>query len=131
MSKTVLIVEDEVLVAMDLEDIVNGAGHTVIGIAPDRSSVSALVQVPEIALVDLNLRDGATGAEIARRLSSTGVTTVIFITANPAQIGEPPEGSLGYVQKPFSPEAIVSALELAATGLGGSLPQGLHLFSGR
>ena len=130
MSKNILIVEDEFLVAMDLEDIVSRAGYRVLGIAPDQEAVSRMSEVPDIALVDLNLRDGPTGVAIARKLVERGNTIVIFVTANPAQITDPPHRSIGYVQKPFSPEAILTAIEFAAQGQHKRLPHGLHLFHG-
>ncbi|MGE0725779.1 MAG: response regulator, partial [Alphaproteobacteria bacterium] len=62
MGARILIVEDEILVAMELEYILREAGHDVAGIAADTSSVGRLA-APDIdlALVDLNLRDGVTG----------------------------------------------------------------------
>ena len=116
------------LVAMDLEFIVSNAGHQVIGIAPDRSSVRALGDVPQVALVDLNLRDGLTGPSIARDLGADSGAAVIFVTANPNQIGDPPIGAVGYVQKPFTPEAVLAAIEWAAGQAQHRPPHGLHLF---
>ena len=124
----VLIVEDEVMLAMDLEDIVIGAGHEVIGIVHDRKGVSRICSQPQVALVDLNLRDGPTGRDIARELTDDAGTKVIFVTANPGQIGDPPPaGAVGYVQKPFSAAAISAAISYAATGAG-QAPPGLHVF---
>lgn len=125
----VLIVEDEVLLAMDLEDIVMGAGHEVVGIAHDKHGVSQLGGRPQVALVDLNLRDGPTGQEIARKLTSEGGTRVVFVTANPNQIANPPSGAIGYVQKPFSPEVIMAAIDYAGSNGVTEVPAGLHLFS--
>lgn len=124
----VLIVEDEVLLAMDLEDIVLGAGHEVVGIAHDRLSVSRLDGCPQVALVDLNLRDGPTGQEIARTLTSDGITRVVFVTANPNQIGEMPPGVVGYVKKPFQPDVITAAITYAGADNSGEVPPGLHVF---
>jgi CheY-like chemotaxis protein len=56
----VLIVEDEFLVALDLDDIISAAGFRVVGIAADATGVETLSQEPRLALVDLNLRDGPT-----------------------------------------------------------------------
>jgi len=128
MSVKVLIVEDEMLVAMDLEFIVSNAGYQVIGIAPDRPSVHAVGEAPQVALVDLNLRDGLTGPEIARDLGEGAGAAVIFVTANPNQIGDPPVGAIGYVQKPFTPEAVLAAIEWAAGQAQSRPPHGLHLF---
>lgn len=109
----VLIVEDEFLVALQLEDILVDAGHHVVGIAPDRASVDRLAEAPEVALVDLNLRDGPSGPRIAQQLAERYGTIIVYVTANPAQIGTPAPNALGVVQKPFSQHAILAAVALA------------------
>lgn len=124
----VLIVEDEIMLAMDLEDILSDGGHEVVGVAHDLSEAVRIEREPVVALVDLNLRDGPTGRAVAEALARKSGTRVIFVTANPAQIGVPPSGAIGYVQKPFSPEAILGAVRYAATGGSAPLPCSLHLF---
>lgn len=107
--------EDEFLVALDLEDIVSGAGFGVKGIAPDTAAAEALGPGTGIALVDLNLRDGPTGPDIARMLAARG-TSIIYVTANPSQVGQPAATAIGIVQKPYSPDSIRWALMMAANG---------------
>lgn len=121
----ILIVEDEVLVALDLEDIVSGAGYRVVGIVGDARAADAIGCAPRVALVDLNLRDGPTGVAIARTLSARYGTRIIFVTANPDQISNPPPTALGYVQKPFNPETIAGSLGFALAGDAASRPRGL------
>lgn len=109
----ILIVEDEFLVALQLEDILTEAGHSVIGIVPDQAAAQEVRDTPQIALVDLNLRDGPSGPGIAEYLSRSFGTTIIYVTANPGQIGQPAPTAIGVVQKPFSPQAIVGAVAMA------------------
>ncbi len=98
----VLIVEDEIFVALHLEAAIERLGCNVVGIAPDASSALELAQVkPDLAFVDLNLRDGPTGVEIARNLANQFGTKVLILTANPAQAGEPFDGLLGVIPKPW------------------------------
>ena len=98
----VLIVEDEIFAALHLESAIEQLGCQVIGIAPDRDTALELAQAkPDIAFVDLNLRDGPTGPEIARSLANQFGTKVLILTANPAQAGEPFEGLLGVLPKPW------------------------------
>jgi len=123
----VLIVEDQFLVALDLEHIVASAGYPVVGIATARSEIEALAVPPKIAFVDINLRDGPTGVEIARALAERFGTRIIFVTANPAQIEEPPPTAVGYIQKPFSPTTIESAIGYAL-GAASAPPRGLQVF---
>ena len=127
MSDTVLIVEDEILVALDLERILTDAGYTVGAIAADR--IGALEAAPRcsLAFIDVNLRDGATGPDIARHVAGRG-GKVVFVTANPAQIDDP-ACAIGYVRKPFSDEAIVAAAA-AMCGIAGA-NTGLTLFERR
>lgn len=61
MNKKVLIVEDEIFVALEIEQIVEDAGFAVSAIAADRESALMAANDCDIALVDLNLRDGPTG----------------------------------------------------------------------
>lgn len=128
-SANVLIVEDEFLVALDLEDLVTEAGHQVVGIVSDHPSAGAVAEQPQVAFVDLNLRDGPTGTAIACDLSRRFGTSIIYVTANPRQIGVPAPTAIGYIQKPFSREAILAALAIAMNGEVEARRQaGLELF---
>lgn len=117
MSATVLIVEDEILVALQLEDMISEAGHRVVGIVPDHASLRDIPDPPQVALVDLNLRDGPTGPEIARKLSEIFGTKIVYVTANPGQIGEPAPTAIGVIQKPFSQVGILAAIACALGGI--------------
>jgi CheY-like chemotaxis protein len=114
MSKTALIVEDEIFVALDLERILTDAGYLVCAIAPDSEAALAAAPQCDFALVDVNLRDGCTGPAIARHIAREHGVKVVFVTANPSQIGEAAH-ALGYVRKPFSESAILAAAELAGS----------------
>lgn len=110
--RTALIVEDEIFVALDLERILTDAGYQVTGIAADRASALAAAPGAEFAFVDINLRDGPTGPEIGAALARDHGVKVVFVTANPGQIGLPCD-ALGYVRKPFSERAILTAAAVA------------------
>ncbi|MEO6247323.1 MAG: response regulator [Sphingomicrobium sp.] len=112
MAKTILIVEDEIFVAMDIERILADAGCTVMGIAADRRTALEGTDHPDLAFVDVNLRDGQTGPSIACDLADRG-TKVFYVTANPAQIDPVASTALGYIRKPFSEGAIRAAVRLA------------------
>lgn len=108
MTKTALIVEDEIFVALDLERILTEAGYRVAAIAADREGALAAANQCEFAFVDVNLRDGASGPAIARAIAREHGVKVVFVTANPAQIGDDAP-ALGFVRKPFSERAIRAA----------------------
>ncbi len=84
-----------------------------LGIVADLKGVSEVNRSPVVAMVDLNLRDGATGNAVARQLAEHFGTKIVFVTANPAQISEPPRTAVGYVQKPFRPAAVLTAIAAA------------------
>ena len=111
-NRTVLIVEDEISVALDLERILTDAGYHVVAIAADREGALAAAAGCGLAFVDVNLRDGPSGPGIARTMTERHGVRVVFVTANPAQIDGAP--AVGFVRKPFSDRAIIAAAALAA-----------------
>ena len=120
MPATVLIVEDEIFVAADLEATVAELGYEPIGIAQDQATALALAtQRPDIAFVDANLRDGPTGPDIRRRLSEAGIA-VVFVTANPRQLGNGVPGAIGVLTKPIGPDLVEAALSYVMGRLRGA-----------
>jgi DNA-directed RNA polymerase specialized sigma24 family protein len=108
----ILIIEDEALIAMDLENLVEGLGHQVIGIARTRAEAVTLARTkhPGLILADIQLADGSSGLDAVNDLLGTFEVPVIFITAYPERFltGERPEPAF-LVPKPYQP-ATVSAL---------------------
>lgn len=131
----ILIVEDEFIVALNLRQILSNMGFEVIGIAPDATTAYRLAQAgPDIALVDLNLRDGPTGPEIGGKLSEEYGTTVLFLTANAAQLGDGIKGTTGVLSKPVDEDSIESVLDFLVkyrVGQYASPPPALRLFPGQ
>jgi CheY-like chemotaxis protein len=111
----ILIVEDEIFPALHLETVVEALGCTVVGIAPDTATALKIVEEnrADLAIVDLNLRDGLTGPNLARQIAQTYGTKVSFLTANPRQASLDFDGVVGVVEKPFDDVAVAKALELA------------------
>ena len=96
----ILVVEDEWLVALEIRLILEELGHEVVGIAPDsRRAREIAAKGIDAALVDLNLRDGLTGPAIGADLVEQGAA-VLFMTANPGQLGSGIAGALGVLAKP-------------------------------
>jgi two-component system, response regulator PdtaR len=131
-DKRVLIVEDEFIVALNLRQIMSNMGFEVIGIAPDAPTADRLAQAkPDIALVDLNLRDGHTGPQIGAKLSQEHGTTVLFLTANAAQLGDGIEGTIGVLSKPVDEDSIETVLDFLVKhrlGEPASPPPSVRLF---
>ncbi len=109
-----MIVEDEMLVALELEALLEDLGHSPVGIAADSAGAFALLENrPDIALVDLNLRDGPTGPEVGERLARDYGMTVLFMTANPRMLGDGIAGTVGVLTKPCDPKAVEAAVNYA------------------
>jgi DNA-directed RNA polymerase specialized sigma24 family protein len=108
----VLIIEDEVLIAIDLETLVESLGHRVIGIARTHAEAVKLAQAkqPGLILADIQLADGSSGLDAVNELMRSFKAPVIFITAYPERFltGQRPEPAF-LISKPFQP-AMVSAI---------------------
>ncbi len=112
LSADVLIIEDEPLIALDLEALVEDIGHRVQGIARTHREAMAAVEKkrPTLVLADIQLADGSSGLEAVNEMLNSFQVPVIFITAFPERLltGEKPE-PVFLVSKPFEP-AMVKAL---------------------
>ena len=113
MSRTALIVEDEIFVALDLERILTDAGYHVVAIAADREEALEAAGECSFAFVDVNLRDGPSGPAIARTIARDHGVRVVFVTANPSQIDKD-SPALGFLRKPFSEAQVLAAAAIAS-----------------
>jgi DNA-directed RNA polymerase specialized sigma24 family protein len=108
----VLIIEDEMLIAMDLETLVESLGHRVVGTARTHAEATAIAKAkrPGLILADIQLADGSSGLDAVNEMLSSFEVPVIFITAYPERFltGERPEPAF-LIAKPFQP-AMVSAV---------------------
>ena len=131
MSTRILIVEDEFLVALELQSILIDLGYETLGIAPDLATARRYFDEDiDLALVDLNLRDGLTGPQIGATLGSSGVT-VLFVTANPRLLGNGISGAIGVITKPTDEDMVCSAVAFALAvrqGQPAKAPPYLRLF---
>jgi CheY-like chemotaxis protein len=112
----VLIIEDETFIALDLEGLVEGLGHKVLGVARTHSEAVALAKVkrPGIILADIQLADGSSGLDAVNEMLRTFEVPVIFITAYPERFltGERPEPAF-LIAKPFQPATVSAVLSQA------------------
>lgn len=114
MSGSILIVEDEFLVALEMQSILEDAGYTVLGIAADLEGAMAYASEEiGLALVDLNLRDGLTGPQIGEQLANQYHAAVLFVTANPRLLGDGISGTIGVLTKPTDEESLLEAVRYA------------------
>jgi len=107
----VMIVEDEMLLAMELESEVEMAGHQVTGTAMNREKARDLMEAqrPDFAFVDVHLQDGQTGIDVGRDLASKGIPYV-FVSGNIKKIPKGFAGALGAIEKPYTVNGMKNAL---------------------
>ncbi len=112
----ILIIEDEPLIAMDIQQMVEELGHSVTGIARTRDEAVALYgeKAPGMVLADIQLADGSSGIDAVNEILKTSTIPVIFITAFPERLltGERPEPAF-LVTKPFSPDMVKALISQA------------------
>ena len=131
MDQRVLIIEDEFLIALDVADTVESMGLKVAGFASGRKHAMSLAPHADIAFVDVNLSDGRTGPEIGRELAKEYGLTVVFMTANPDDVEDGVEGSLGVLTKPVMPEVVQKTIDYAIANRLGAMaivPRELRVF---
>jgi DNA-binding LytR/AlgR family response regulator len=116
----VMIVEDEMLLAMELESEIELAGHEVSGLA--MSSVQARKEMsavrPDFAFVDIHLMDGPTGIDVGRELAQAGIPYV-FVSGNIKKIPSDFAGALGAIEKPYTMNGMKNALTYISSIIAG------------
>jgi len=114
----ILIVEDDALIALSIEDILTEAGHTVVGLAPSKLRASHLARQthPDLALIDLRLSDGMTGADLARDFVKSHLPTII-VSALPREFDETIP-KLPYISKPFTSEMLLRTVGKLGRAIG-------------
>jgi DNA-directed RNA polymerase specialized sigma24 family protein len=109
LQSRVLIIEDEAIIALDLENLVNELGHRVVGIATTRDDAVRMAHQrrPELVLTDIKLADGSSGVDAAMAIVKDLDVPVVFITAYPEFLltGQRPEPTY-LVTKPFSRDTV-------------------------
>ncbi len=113
----VMIIEDEAIIAMDIESIVADMGHRITGIARTRDEAVALgrADVPDLILADIQLADNSSGIDAVNDLlTELGQRPVIFITAFPERLltGDKPEPAF-LISKPYREDQVISAVSQA------------------
>jgi CheY-like chemotaxis protein len=112
----ILIIEDEAVIAMDLSDLVTGAGHDVCAVESTASAAVAAAkrERPDLVLADIQLADGSSGIDAVKEILSSFEVPVIFITAFPDRLltGERPEPTF-LITKPYSPDMVRAAVSQA------------------
>jgi len=119
---TVLIVEDEPLVALFLADVIEEMGQTVIGTAttPEAALSAAASAPPQIAIIDANLSRHGDGIALARQLQALHATRIIFLSGDASLSTNPAVHALkplAVLKKPCLPSELEAALHAALTSI--------------
>jgi len=113
LATDVLIIEDEPVIAADIEALARELGHNVVDIAATRSEAIEAVakHKPGLILADIQLADGSSGIDAVKEILGKFNVPVIFITAFPERLltGERPEPTF-LITKPFQPETVKAAI---------------------
>jgi DNA-directed RNA polymerase specialized sigma24 family protein len=112
----VMIIEDEPIIAMDLEAVLSSVGHRVTGVARTEKEAIRLASTkrPGLILADIQLADGSSGIDAVRKILQNIEVPVIFITSFPERLltGEKPEPAF-LITKPFLPEMVKAVVSQA------------------
>lgn len=115
-ATSVLIIEDEPMIAMDLEALVEGLGHQVSGMARTHTEAIDAVRErrPGLVLADIQLADGSSGLDAVNEILQAMTVPVIFITAYPERLltGERPEPAF-LITKPFETDTVKAVISQA------------------
>lgn len=119
MGLEVLIVEDQVLIAIHLQDLVEEAGHRATAVAHDSDGALAAAarHRPAFAIMDIRLAHGVSGIDVARQLYEKHGIRCLFVSAN---IDEAVRNRvadlepLGFIGKPFLAAEVIAAVQAAA-----------------
>ena len=115
-ATSVLVIEDEPLIAMQLEALVSELGHNVVATAATRTQAVAAYREhnPGLVLADIQLADASSGIDAVEEILDIGDVPVVFITAYPERLltGERPEPTY-LVTKPFREETVRAAISQA------------------
>lgn len=111
-GRSILIVEDEMLLAMDLEEVLQGWGATVLGPAPTIEEALALLSEhrPDVATLDMNL-SGTSSLPLARELASREIPFVVISGYSAADSGADALRNVRFVKKPYNDNDLLKALE--------------------
>jgi CheY-like chemotaxis protein len=132
----ILIVEDNAILAFEMDGILTSAGYQVIGLAWNETTALEMAPKlkPELALVDLHLAQGTSGAVVARSLREQYGIPAFFVSASPDECRRAAKDAqvIGCLTKPFTPQGLLAAVAVAQAIISdrelGDLPRDLEIY---
>lgn len=108
-ATSILVIEDEPVIALDIASLVTELGHEVVGVAASQTEAVAIFKKmqPGLILADIDLGAGGSGITAVTEILRMSSVPVIFVTAYPERLltGERPEPTY-LVTKPFEPDTL-------------------------
>ena len=132
-GKTLLIVEDEALVAMELKDRLEEAGYHVVDLTDRHAEALEVAKAskPDLALVNIRLAGRDDGIELAEQLKALGIP-VVFISGQSSRAHSATTVAIASMPKPYDAGDMVLAVAYLLRGLegdhSGPAPNGLEVF---
>ncbi|CAO3458985.1 response regulator [Azospirillum sp.] len=130
----ILLVEDEVLIALEQQLYLESVGHDVIGPAVTAMEAVEMAEAdkPDLALVDVHLGLGTNGIDAARGLNALGVPCLFITSFRDELKKDGPLTGIGCLPKPFTESGLLAAVDVARAVLAGetprNVPQTMELF---
>ena len=130
----ILLVEDEVLIALEQQLYLESVGHDVIGPAVTAMEAVEMAEAdkPDLALVDVHLGLGTNGIDAARGLNALGVPCLFITSFRDELKRDGPLTGIGCLPKPFTESGLLAAVDVARAVLAGetprNVPQTMELF---
>ena len=132
----ILVVEDESPIAEILQYALTDAGYAVLGpvATADEGLRIAEKNRPDLALVNINLKDGSKGTDLARELVNRWRVPCLFVSGEMVEAEKYQDVALGYIAKPYKPSVVIESIEVAKAIIDGKpyqkrIPPDLKLFS--
>lgn len=130
----ILVVEDEALVALEIQSGLEDVGHEIVGVADRTAAAGTLARAmkPDLALVDIRLARGDSGLDVAADLTRLGLPC-LFVTGN-CPLDRGIGIAVGCLHKPFDEWQLIQAVAASMAVIRGApapnrLPRGFHLFA--
>ncbi len=128
-----MIVEDEVIVAMELRQVLTEAGYHVLDLTDRHAEALAVAKAskPDLALVNIRLAGRDDGIELAEHLKALGIP-VVFISGQSSRAHSATTVAIASMPKPYDAANMVLAVDYLLRGLegdhSGPVPDGLEVF---
>ena len=129
----ILLAEDDALIAMDMQAMLEDAGHAVFGPAATVAEGEALAraETPDMAVVDIGLKNGDSGVDLARSLQRQGIP-VVFVSGEPTRAQAGRDAAIAFLPKPVMSDDLIRAIALTEAIVAGTtlpdVPVSLEVF---